>query len=208
MCELAYWVLCKLKPYEKEIFFIVNILLSGTVATLITSFQENRRRKKQNKYQDAKANLPILLEILEDLNILEQAYVFNGRFSPQLEHREPTLSNVDGDGLKMSFAQRGHQFQMIGYRIIRNCRKMLFLTPKGHLPEVWKICGDIKKFLCSKEAPDSKTYLDRSVIALIGSLSREDIDRSAEIEEFAVGLRQLHDALDSAIERELPLLSE
>ena len=195
----------------KEVFrTVLYILLSSTlIAAVITIYQENSRRKKQNKYQDAKANLPILIEILEDLNILEQAYVFRGVFCPPLEHRAPHLSDKDGDGVtNMSYAQRGRQFQLIGYRIIRNCRKVIFLTPINHLRSTLETCKDIKNFLCLKKTRDSKTHLDQQIMLLIGILPHNNIDREQEIKVFTEKLHQFYDALDAAIEKELPRLSE
>lgn len=206
----------------KLVSFVLNVLLSGTVATLITpviqAWQGNIRRKKQNKYQDAKANLPILIEILEDLKILEQACVFHGAFCPLLEHRMPEFSDKDGvDASKMSYAQRGHQFRLIGHRIIRNCSKMIFLTPEAYLPQTLEVCRNIKNFLCSKKTPNSKSNLDVQIGTLINVLSPQDpgivpgnIINSwrCEVKEFAEKINQFHGALEIAIEKELPLLSE
>ena len=39
----------------------------------------------QKKYQDTNDSLPVLLEILDDLNKLHQAFVFKGIFCPPLK---------------------------------------------------------------------------------------------------------------------------
>ena len=195
----------------KELFFpISNLLLSGAVrAAIVTGLLENSRRKKQNKYQDAKANLPILMEILEDLNILEQAYIFRGVFCRLLEHRCPQLSADDVDGVNnMSYSQRAHQFRLIGYRIIRNCSKIIFLTPAGHLPKVLEVCRNIKIFFYSKKRPDSNTHLELNITILLEILQQNRMQRDSEIKEFTEKLHQLYADLDAAIVEELPLLSQ
>ncbi|MDR3551116.1 MAG: hypothetical protein P4L31_06915 [Candidatus Babeliales bacterium] len=163
----------------------------------------------QNKYQDSKNNLPILLEILEDLEKLEYAYVFKGQFCPLIEHRCPSFSDKDGDGTNtMSYAQRSHQFRMVGHRIIKNCRKIVFLTPKEHLPNVLEICVELNSFLCSKKTPDSKTYFDLMINILMYELNPECIKNNSDptINIFIEKLRQFHEKLDRAIQEELPSL--
>lgn len=41
----------------------------------------------QDKKNDARATIPVIVEILEDLENLQQAFTFQGRFIPGLEHR-------------------------------------------------------------------------------------------------------------------------
>lgn len=186
-----------------------SAVLTAIITEIVSWGKFYLERKKQNKYQDAKNNLPILLDILEDLEILEQAYIFCGTFCPVLEHRCPKFSNADGDGINtMSYAQRGHQFQLIGYKIIRNCRRIIFLTPKKHLPVVVKTCTEIVNFLCQKKSPDSKQHLDTMITNLISHLDPENKGYHKDaIDEFSKKLRGLHDKLNDNIKDELPELS-
>lgn len=194
---------------SKNWISIISSLVSGFLGSLVGIFAAKIAswdRINQNKYQDAKENLPILLSILEDLNILNQAYVFRGTFCPQIEHRCPTLSNEDGDGLKMSYAQRAHQFQMVGYRIINNCRKMIFLSPPSHLPQVPDICKEIIKSLRHRDTHSSKTRLDYMSIVMVSCLSEQDDTAYSEMKQFAQQLQEWHDLLEQAIEKELSSL--
>ena len=187
---------------------LMGITLGGISSALVSAYMISTDRKKQNRYQNAKENLPILLKILEDLEILEQACVFNGKFCPLIEHRCPMLSDEDGNGLNMSYAQRGHQFRKFGHRIIRNCRKIIFLIPKEHMPQVLAICANINRFLCSKKSLNSKTYLDSTIDYLIICLGSKAINNNDSINDFAKKLREFHNELDEKIQEELPRLSE
>ena len=183
--------------------------ISGFLGAWFGAISVSWNRKNQNKYQDAKQSLPILLSILEDLSILHEAYIFRGVFCPQLEHRCPALSDEDGDGLKMSYAQRGHQFQMIGYRLIRNCRKMIFITPSSHLPQVLDTCKKIIKSLRYRKTPSSKNYLDYMSIVIVACLSEKyntSHPKIEQMEQFAKKLQNWHDLLEREIEKELPSL--
>jgi hypothetical protein len=195
--------------------FFKVVLPSSVSSSLISHWAVSKQQKKQNQYQDAKEKLPILLEILEDLEILEQAYIFKGKFCPLKEHRCPDLSAVDGDALlKLSYAQRVHQFRIIGHKLIRNCRRMVYLTPKGHLPNVLMRCSEIKNFLCHKEFLDSKTYFDLMIGCLLNYMAATNekdcpkIDNVviSEMNKFVIKLREFYDRLDEDIQKELPNL--
>lgn len=187
---------------------ILTPLLSGFFAAGISSFMANRNRKKQNQYQDTQNRLPILIEVLDDLEVLIQAFQQRGVYVPLIEHRCPVLSEHDGDGL--SYARRGHQFRLIGYRIIRNCRKMIYLTPKRHLPQVLEVCAAIMSFLQSKK-PDSKTHLDYiidSLVLFLGMKKFENNTNVKEFKEFVDQLSKFHENLEKRIQEELPYLAE
>ncbi len=194
---------------EENWISIISSLISGflgSLAGIFTAKIATWDRVNQNKYQDAKDNLPILLSILKDLNILNQAYVFQGTFCPQIEHRSPILSYEDGDGLKMSYSQRAHQFQMVGYRIINNCRSIIFLTPPLHLPQVLSVCKEIIKSLRHRDTPSSKTCLDYMSVVMVSCLSKQDDKTYSEMKQFAQQLQEWHDLLEQAIEKELSSL--
>lgn len=169
----------------------------------------------EHKYKDANNNLPILLDILEDLSILEQAFLHNGEFCPLIEHRCPELSAFDGDGINtMSYAQRAHYFRMIGNKLIKNCRKIIYLTQNAHLPTVLNTCREIKDYLLFKKIPDQKSYLDYMIGVLNNSMSSKTknnaeikIQNKKTINAFVEKLRAFHDKLDNAIEAELPYLA-
>ena len=179
--------------------------------TQIHANSENLRREflLQKRYQDTKDNLPVLLEILEDLHVLQQAFVFRGVFCPPLEHRAPNLSEKDGTGLDMSYAQRTHQFYLVGLRIIKNCRKIIFLTPCTSLPETLKMCKELKNFLSSREE-GKKTHLDFMTTTLTSYLGGQSKDmRTGDLcTQFHTKLQLFQDTLDSQIEKELPYLTE
>lgn len=168
----------------------------------------------QKKYQDSKDSLPVLLEILDDLNKLHQAFIFKGIFCPPLEHRVPSLGMQDGlrDG-EMSYAQRGFQFHQIGLRIISNCRKIVYITPKQNLPETLKICKNLKEFLNSQEE-GKKTHLDFMITNLTSYLSRNESNTSPDKEgrdlcdQFQKDLAKFFRELDAQVEKELPYLAE
>jgi hypothetical protein len=168
----------------------------------------------QKKYQDTKDSLPVLLEILDDLNKLHQAFVFKGIFCPPLEHRAPSLGMQDGlkDG-ELSYAQRGFQFHQIGLRIISNCRKIVYITPQRNLSETLKICKSLKEFLSSQEE-GKKTHLDFMITNLTSYLSRNESNTSPDKEgrdlcdQFQKELAKFFRELDAQIEKELPYLAE
>ena len=141
----------------------------------------------------------------EDLHALQQAFVFRGVFCPPLEHRAPNLSEKDGTGLDMSYAQRTHQFYLVGLRIIKNCRKIIFLTPCTSLPKTLKICKELKNFLSSREE-GKKTHLDFMTTTLISYLGGQskDISTGDLCIQFHTKLQLFQDTLDSQIEKELP----
>lgn len=192
--------------------------LGGVATLIITGFfgilNIKKQLKLQKNYQDTKDNLPILLEILNDLNILHQAFLFKGTFCPLLEHRCPTLTQQDSfkEG-EMSYAQRTYQFHLIGLRVINNCRKIIYLTPKKNLPETLKICKKIKESLSFQEK-DKKTHLDLMITTLSSYLSRNETYTSPDIKgkeackKFQDELLEFYQQLDLQIEKELPYLSE
>ncbi len=108
--------------------------------------------------------------------------------------------------LKMSFAQRGYQFRLIGYRLIRNCRKIIFLTPKSHLPRVLEICRDITKYFAGRKSPTSKSHLDYMITRMESNLSSPEVVDGSEMKEWKEQFRQFHDSLEAAIEKEFPSL--
>lgn len=189
---------------EKFCLFIFNVICSGITASIISGLFENSRRKKQNKNQVAKECLPVFLQLLEDLEILEYAFIHNGCFCPLIEHRCPSLSNDDGDGLRMSYAQRGHQFLMVGRRIIKNCRQLYFLIPQEYMLKTLPTCLKIENFLCQKQSRNSKSHLDLMITRLISSLVRQDASANSEQREFAERLHQFHNDLETNIQEELP----
>lgn len=50
----------------------------------------------QERKNDARTNIPVVIEILDDLADLQQAFIFRGRFIPGLEHRCPNIQFKDG----------------------------------------------------------------------------------------------------------------
>lgn len=93
----------------------------------------------QKKKEDPQTNIPVAIEILEDLAVLRQAFIHRGRFIPGLEHRCPTIQFKDGENEdEISIAERTYQLYLIALRVIRNCRRIVFLTPQGLMPKTIK----------------------------------------------------------------------
>ena len=111
----------------------------------------------------------------------------------------------------MSYAQRGYQFQLFGLRIINNCRKILYTTPKNNLSGTLKTCKEIKEFLTFQEK-GKKAHLDFMITCLVSYLSRnesntsQDIDGKNSCNQFQEKLAGFIDELDTQIENELPYL--
>lgn len=189
----------------------IQIIVSSTViATLLGAVLNNLfliyKTFQENKYKDSKDNLPILLEILENLNILEHAFIFKGTFCPYIEHRCPEISEKDGDGIKtMSYAQRAHQFRKVGQSIIKNCSKIIFLTPKGYLPRTKVTCKEIKDFLTYKKSSHEIIKIDYLTQMLLPILSGQILD-CADFRPFHERLNVLRNQLEQSIESELPSL--
>jgi hypothetical protein len=155
----------------------------------------------QNQYQDAQNILPVLLAIVEDLEILEQAFIFNGRFCPLIEHRCPNLL-LDDDNIvsNMSYAQRSNQFYMIGRRIVKNCRTIIYLTPVNHLPQITKTCKNLIAFLLDTKQGSNTSYLQIDTSRLMSN-------PSDDFNQMIFGLRKYHKELDDIIPTELPNLA-
>ncbi len=51
---------------DKDIIVGITSILVGVFSSIITNWFTNITRKNQNKYEDAKLNLPILIQILEE----------------------------------------------------------------------------------------------------------------------------------------------
>jgi hypothetical protein len=198
------------KLLELLVWLMASPILSGIAGYLGSYWQQNNQRKKQNRYNDAKEILPILLELLEDLGILEEVFVFKGAFCPSFEHRLPTLSNVDGDGSSsMSFAQRVYKFNTIASRIVRNCRKVMYLVPIQTLPGVINICVNIIEFFCTKDSQDSHTEWELARIDLLNYMTdpkNELIDNRLNV--FLRGIQRFYQELDEAITNDLPKLNQ
>ncbi|HEV3251136.1 MAG TPA: hypothetical protein VGZ71_09310 [Puia sp.] len=116
-----------------------------------------------------------MIEILDDLMNLQQAFIFRGRFIPGLEHRCPDIQFKDGGTEnRMSVEERTHQLRLIARRMLNNCRKVIFLMPKNVMPETVKACMAIKDAWTSKEA--GKKYAYEIKINAIGSILQNDYD--------------------------------
>lgn len=166
----------------------------------------------QERKNDARATIPVVIEILEDLEDLQQAFIFRGRFIPGIEHRCPDIQFDDGTNEnQISIAERTHQLRLIARRVLCNCRKVIFLLPENVMPETVKACKAIRDVWIEK-APGMK-YAYELKISAIGSILQNECDRlglptdlqdkklcdtaSAEIE-------QLHRDLETCVEMEFP----
>lgn len=157
---------------KEKIYIAISTFLFGIIS-IYTKYRLNERAKKR-EYLKEKI-IPIINEIVEDLKILEQAFIYRGIYCSKLDkHRAPTLSCKDGDGhTTMSYAQRAHQFKTIGDKITKNCNIVLSSTREKNLPKTWKICKEIKNYLCTQKTPSSNTLLVTLINHLIGYLSQD-----------------------------------
>ncbi len=214
---MAYWQYIEIQAAVS----VIGLLIPGCFAYHHLKIQiaaSNkvvlRKFRLEKKYQDAKANLPILLELLEDLYTLYQAFVFKGKFCPQLEHRTPSFSFADKGSdekskAKMSVAQRAFQFYSIGRKIINNCRKVIFLSGRDHLPKTVALCKQIKLYLLKQE-PGKKRHLDFMIQTLVSSLDDEQnlVADKGLFRTYQEEFLQFHNELDAIVEAELPQIPE
>lgn len=129
----------------------------------------------QERKNDARTNIPVVIEILDDLADLQQAFIFRGRFIPGLEHRCPDIQFKDGKAEgQISVAERTHQLRLIARRMLTNCRKVIFLMPRNVMPETVEVCRSIRDAWTSKEP--GKKYAYEVKINTIGSLLQNDCD--------------------------------
>ncbi len=170
-------------------------------------FREIKLERKKNA---ADALLPVLLELLEDLFTLEEAFIFRGNYCPSIEHRAANLTMYDDKGDNISFAERQFQFRKIGYRIINNCRIVIFLTKDKQLEGSRGVCKEILNYL-NRRISGKKRPLDY----FIGRLSdywdshldnNSKIELNSEIKHIKNNLGEFHSELERLIEKELPSL--
>ncbi len=112
-----------------QLWLSIGVTIMVLIGTIITAVVSYKCIKKQirNSPQIAKGFVPLLFEILECLDILDEALCFDGRFCPTFEHRGPILSQND-DEADYSYAQRAHLFLSLGRKIVKNCREIIWLT--------------------------------------------------------------------------------
>lgn len=179
----------------------------------------------QEKKNDARATIPVVIEILEDLADLQQAFIFRGRFIPGIEHRCPDIQFKDGGTAnQISVAERTHQLRVIARRVLSNCRKVIFLMPENVMPETVEACKAIRDAWTGK-APGKK-YAYEIKINAIGSILQNDCDHpglSADMQQqlrqsrqkiidndenscdrAAAELEELHANLETCVEKEFP----
>jgi hypothetical protein len=85
--------------------------INSTKENLITQFHF------QNSSRDTYEYLNILLKILKNLDILQNALIYGGRFCDRIESRCPSIVLNEKDG-EISVADRVFQFHTFGYEII------------------------------------------------------------------------------------------
>lgn len=179
----------------------------------------------QERKNDARATIPVVIEILEDLADLQQAFIFRGRFIPGIEHRCPDIQFRDGaTENQISVAERTHQLRLIARRVLSNCRRVIFLMPENVMPETVEACKAIRDAWTGK-APGKK-YAYEIKINAIGSILQNDCDHPALTEDVqqqlrqsrqsiidndekscdatAVELQELHANLETRVEKEFP----
>ena len=187
-------------------FGVSIVVLGGTILTVFFSYKSINKQIK-NSPQIAKDFLPTLLEIVENLDLLDEALCFDGRLCPSIEHRCPTLSQGDGEA-DYSYAQRAHLFLSSGRKIVKNCREIIWLTPKGDLSETIEKLKEIKEYLTEKE-PGKRSTLGRIhqyLLSVMGGEEREINRKEGEGQVYKEKIPSFRDSLDQLIEEELPKL--
>lgn len=174
----------------------------------------DRQFSLQKSDADTKLYLPILLELLENLNVLEYALIFHGMHCPPIEHRVPTFSPKDEEG-KVSFAKRSYDFFRVGRFIIRDCRKIMFIVPNGKLPKILDTCREIKNHLLFKEE-GKKSNLEQIQLSLMNVVAENTLGTSNYPKEIELDKQKLdalrekitsfYERLEDAIEEELPAM--
>ncbi len=179
----------------------------------------------QERKNDARANVPVVIEILNDLANLQQAFIFRGRFIPGLEHRCPDFQFKDGGtDNQMSVAERTHQLRLMAQRMLGNCRRVIFLMPKTVMPKAVETCKTIRNTWDSKE-PGKKLAYELKINA-IGSILQNDCDHpglsinaqqqlrqsrqkicdndAKSCDAIAAELGKFHSDLETCVEEEFP----
>lgn len=175
--------------------------LGGTILAICVSHRGLSKQLKNNQ-QIAKDYLPILLELLENLDILQMALVYKGKFCPIIEHRCPSLSPNDGEA-DYSYAQRAQLFFVAGRKIIKCCREVIFLTPEGDLPKTKNKLTEIKTFLMHTK-PGQKSSLEKIHQELLLAIAEREVTDDC-FSYFEI-ISNFHADLDKLIELELPIL--
>lgn len=208
----------------------VLVPLLCTWWNLKTEIKANRKSSLemfnfQERKNDARDTIPVVIEILEDLADLQQAFIFRGRFIPGVEHRCPNIQFKDGaTENQISIAERTHQLRLITRRVLNNCRKVIFLMPENVMPETVEACKAIKNAWTGK-APGKK-YAYEIKINAIGSILQNECDHLGVTEDVqqqfrqsrqniidndekscdrtAAELEELHTNLETRVEKEFP----
>ena len=150
------------------------------------------------RYQDARSNLPIFLMILEDLEVLYNLFAYDGIFCPD---KEPRAIVLEGDNI----SERIFEYRLIGKRIIRNCREVIYSIPWEDLPNTLKICKNIKNLLFFKRK-GQKSQLDIMLLHVIDKKGICIRNRKENYKIFKDELFKLKELLDEQLEKDLPNL--
>ncbi len=198
------------KDLGTDNYLAIVALLITIIGWFVTSRQIRRQFFLQKNDTDAKLHLPVLLELLENLSLLESGLTFRGLHWPSKGgHRVPFFSRDDVEG-QVSYAKRGNDFLLLGQLIIKNCRTIIYLVPTGKMPKTLTICKSIKEFLNEKkEGQCSKVELMARQVMLCVANSTEGKNNSrqeAELDSVEKKISKFHKDLDLAIEEELPNL--
>ena len=207
-----------LKWLLQNIIENVSILLTGFLAwrNIKTEIKASRTASLemfnlQKKKEDAQNNLPRVIEILGDLDALQQAFIYRGSFIRGVEHRCPTIQLKDGEKEgEMSIAERTHQLHQIAMRIVDNCRRIIFLTPEGMIPETLAVCKQIRDSFLEKKAGQRRYFEIR--IGNIGTILQRDNQRVSKptqneeqgCDDFVGKLEKFQVELETRVQEEFP----
>lgn len=201
----------------QSIYFLFNSVFTflvppGLVAMYITHRNTKKVMEKQfnlnRQVRYSEQLLPVFLEILDDLWILHEVFVFKGRYCPPIEHRSPNLDLHDDEKNEItSYAKREYAFREIGQRLIQNCRKISFLSNEEKLRKTITTCKEIKNYLTRKEK-GKKRHFDRCLISLTSYLTEKHHDEKGLLNEAEETLLSFRDQLEKSLEKEFPTLEK
>ncbi|MBS0649545.1 MAG: hypothetical protein JSR93_00135 [Verrucomicrobia bacterium] len=211
-------------------FLLIWVPLFAAWLNLRIEIKANRKASLemfdlQERKNDARATIPVVIVILEDLANLQQAFVFRGKFIPGLEHRCPDIQLNDSEvENEMSVAERTQQLRLIARKMLNNCRRVIFLMPKNVMPETVKVCRSIRDAWTLKESGKKHAYEIK--ISAIGSILQNDCDHpgfSGDAQQqmqqsrqkncdyeiklcdaIAAELEKFHADLEACVEKEFP----
>ncbi len=183
-----------------------KIIFGAIIGSFIGPYLILKRQYSLTKnWELSKEFLPILQDILVDLDSLYYAFLHKGTFCPPLEPRQPKMS-FDGKDVDMSYADRGFQFLQIGNNIIKNCRKIIYALPNKELPNIQNKCKNIVHYF-TKQEEGKKRHLDYLITHMLGILDNKKDDDPKVLSDAKIKMKTFYEELDKLMEQDFSSLS-